>query len=138
MAQIANTFETYDAVGNREELSDKIHMITPEETPFTSLIGRKSVKSIHPEWQTDTLATPVTTNNQPEGNDWAFDAVSPTTRVGNYCQISEKSFIISATQDETDKAGRKSEVARELAKKGVELRTDIEVTALANQASSAG
>jgi hypothetical protein len=138
MAQIANTFETYDAVGNREELSDKIHMITPEETPFLSLIGRKSVKSIHPEWQTDTLATPVTTNNQPEGNDWAFDAVSPTTRVGNYCQISEKSFIISATQDETDKAGRKSEVARELAKKGVELKTDIEVTLLSNQASSAG
>ena len=50
MAQIANTFETYDAVGNREELADKIYMITPEETPFLSLIGRKSVMSIHPEW----------------------------------------------------------------------------------------
>lgn len=138
MPQISNTFETYDAVGNREELSDKIHMITPEETPFLSLIGRKSVKSIHPEWQTDTLASPSTSNNQPEGNDWTFDAVSPTVRVGNYCQISEKSFIISATQDETDKAGRKSEVARELAKKGVELKTDIEVTLLSNQAASAG
>ena len=119
MPQISNTFETYDAVGNREELSDKIHMITPEETPFLSLIGRKSVKSIHPEWQPDPLASPSTSNNPPEGNDWTFDAVSPTTRVGNYCQISEKSFIISATPDETDKAGRKSEVARELAKKGV-------------------
>lgn len=29
MAQVANTFETYDAVGNREELADKIYMITP-------------------------------------------------------------------------------------------------------------
>lgn len=138
MAQIANTFETYDAVGNREELADKIYQITPEETPFTSLIGRKDVETVHPEWQTDTLASPSTSNNQPEGNDWSFDAVSPTVRVGNYCQISEKSFIISATQDQTNKAGRKSEVARETAKKGIELRTDMEVTTLSNQAASAG
>ena len=48
MAQVANTYETYDAVGNREELADKIWMITPEETPFLSLIGRKSVDSKHP------------------------------------------------------------------------------------------
>ena len=29
MGQISNTFETYDAVGNREELADKIYQITP-------------------------------------------------------------------------------------------------------------
>ena len=29
MAQIANTYESYDAVGNREELADKIYQITP-------------------------------------------------------------------------------------------------------------
>lgn len=138
MAQVANTFETYDAVGNREELADKIWMITPEETPFQSLIGRKAVKTIHPEWQTDTLASPDTANNQMEGNDWTYDAITPTTRIGNYCQISEKSFIISETQEETDKAGRKSEVARETAKKGVELKTDMEVILLSNQAASAG
>ena len=138
MAQVANTFETYDAVGNREELADKIYQITPAEVPFLSLIGRKSVDSIHPEWQTDTLATPVTTNNVPEGNDWSFDAITPTTRVGNYCQISEKSIIISNTQEVTSKAGRKSELAREMVKRGRELKTDMEVTLLSNQASSAG
>lgn len=138
MAQVSNTFETYDAIGNREELADKIYQISPEETPFTSLIGKKSVASVHPEWQTDTLATPVTSNNHPEGDDWTYDAVSPTTRVGNYCQISNKRIIISRTQDKTSKAGRKSELAREVAKKGVELRTDMEVTMLSNQASSAG
>lgn len=138
MAQIANTFETYDAVGIREELADKIYQITPEETPFISLIGRKSIKSVHPEWQTDTLATPVTTNNQPEGNDWSFDAITPTVRVGNYAQISDKAIIISASEEEVDKAGRTSELAREIAKKGVELKTDQEVTLLSNQAASAG
>jgi hypothetical protein len=138
MAQQANTFETYDAVGNREELADKIYQITPEETPFVSLIGRKPVKTVHPEWQTDTLAAPDVNNNQPEGNDWTFDAVTPTARVGSYTQISDKRIIISRTQDKTDKAGRKSELAREIAKKGVELRIDQEVICLSNQASSAG
>jgi hypothetical protein len=78
------------------------------------------------------------TNNQPEGNDWTYDAITPTARVGNYTQISDKKIIISRTQDKTSKAGRKSELAREVAKKGVELRTDMEVICLSNQASSAG
>ena len=138
MAQIANTYESYDAKGNREELADKIYQITPEETPFLSLIGRKSVASTHPEWQTDSLASVDTANNQPEGDDWTYDAVAATTRVGNYCQISNKRIIISRTQDKTSKAGRKSELAREIAKKGVELRIDMEAICLSNQASLAG
>lgn len=138
MAQVANTFETYDAVGNREELADKIWMLTPEETPFMDLIGRKAVKSIHPEWQTDELDDINVNNNQMEGNDWSYDAISPTTRVGNYCQISEKTLIISETQEKTDKAGRQSELAREVAKKGKALKADMEAILLSNQGSSAG
>jgi len=138
MAQVTNTYESYDAVGNREELADTIYDITPEETPFISMIGRKKVASTHPEWQTDELATPVTTNAQPEGDDWSFDAVTPTTRVGNYTQIANKTFLISRTQENTSKAGRKSEIARETARHGVELRTDMEVQVLSNTASTAG
>lgn len=139
MAQpIVNTYETYDAKGIREELSDMISMITPEETPFVSMIGERKVNSVHPEWQTDTLATPDVTNNRPEGSDWTFQAISPTTRVGNYTQISDKRIIISGTLEAVIKAGRKSELAREIRKKGLELRIDKEVIAISNQASSAG
>lgn len=138
MAQSANTFETYDAVGNREELADKIWMITPEKTPWLSLIGRKSVASVHPEWQTDVLGNPDPANNQPEGNDWSYDPIVATTRIGNYTQISEKSYQISRTQENTSKAGRKSELARETGKKTTELKIDMEVITLSNQASSAG
>lgn len=94
--------------------------------------------SVHPEWQTDTLGSVDTGNNQPEGNDWTYDAITPTVRVGNYAQISDKKIIISRTQDNTSKAGRKSELAREVAKKGVELRIDMEAITLSNQASAAG
>ena len=138
MPQVSNTFETYDAVGNRETLADRIYMITPEETPFLSMIGKTDLEGVHPEWQTDSLATPDTSNAQPEGNDWSFQAINPTTRVGNYCQISDKRIVISNTQEVVSKAGRKSEMAREIAKKGQELKTDMEVILLSNQASSAG
>ena len=138
MAQVANTFETFDAVGIREELADTISRITPEETPFLSLIGSVKLKTTHPEWQTDALASPDTTNNQPEGDDWTFSSVSATSRVGNYAQISNKTFLISGTLEETDKAGRDSELAYQTAKKGVELKIDQEVITLSNQASLAG
>ncbi len=138
MAQVANTFETFNAVGIRETLADTIAMITPEETPLLSAIGRRSVDGTHPEWQTDALATPDTDNNQPEGNEWNYAPITPTARVGNYTQISDKRIVISGTLEEVLKAGRKSEVAREVRKKGVELRIDKEVIALSNQASSAG
>ena len=138
MAQVANTFETFDAVGIREELADTISRTTPEETPFLSLIDTVNLKTTHPEWQTDTLASPDTTNNQPEGDDWTFSSVSATSRVGNYAQISNKTFLISGTLEETDKAGRDSELAYQTAKKGVELKIDQEVITLSNQASLAG
>ncbi len=139
MAQpIVNTYETYDARGLRETLADIISMITPEETPFISNIGTRKVDGVHPEWQTDTLATPDTTNNRPEGSDWTYQAIVPTSRPGNYTQISDKRFLISGTLEEVKKAGRQSELARETRKKGIELKTDVEVIALSNQAYSAG
>lgn len=138
MAQVANTYETHDAVGIREEISDKIWQLTREEVPFLALIGRKSISTTHPEWQTDTLGAVDLDNNQPEGNDWSYDAIVATTRVGNYAQISEKSLIISRTLDQTDKAGRKSELAREVGKRGIELKIDMEGICLSNQAALAG
>lgn len=141
MAQVTNTYETYDvgaSGGNREELADKIYQITPEETPFLSMIGRKPVASVHPEWLIDTLASPDMNNNQPEGNDWTYQAIVRPSRVGNYTQISDKRIVVSRTQDKTSTAGRKSDLAREVAKKGVELRIDMEAIVLSNQASVAG
>ena len=138
MAQLSNTYETFDAKGIREELADTINNVSPEETPFRSMIGSQKLATTHPEWQLDSLATPDTANNRAEGNDWTYDAVTATSRVGNYTQISDKSVIISGSLENTDKAGRKSELAYQVAKKGVELKIDQEVILLSNQASSAG
>lgn len=137
MAQVSGSFDTYEAVGNREELAEAIYMITPEDTPLMTLLGREPVKSTHPEWQTDALATPAN-NAVVEGNEWSFTEFDPTARVGNYTQISEKTVAVTRTQDKTLKAGRKSELKRELKKKGKELKKDMEYALLQNNASVAG
>lgn len=138
MAQVTNTYDSYDSNRNREEFANAIHMITPEETPLLSLLGREKVESRHPEWSTDTLRTPVATNQQVEGDDYAYSQITPTTRIGNYTEIARQGYIISRTQEGSLKAGMKSELGRERRKKGVELRTDIEVSLLSNKASVAG
>lgn len=131
MAQIANTFATFSAVGNREELADAIYNIAPEETPFVSAIGKGKASGTFPEWQTDGLAAAVN-NKVEQGNQAAVAAVTPTKRVGNRTQISEKTFGVTGTQEVVDKAGRKSEVAYQKAKKMVELKRDIEFAAINN------
>ncbi len=142
MALVTNAFTSYSGDSgskrNREVFSDLISMITPEETPFYSLIRKESVDGTHPEWSTDTLATPVITNKSFEGDTYAFTAITPTVRVGNYCQISMKQFAITETQEVVSKAGPKSELGRERAKKGTDLRCDMEVSMLSNNASIAG
>ena len=132
MAVVTNTFLTYDAKGIREDLSDLISDISPTQTPFVSNIGTRSAENTYFEWQTDSLtaasATPVV-----EGQDLSsFTAVTPTTRLGNYCQINMVDFIISGTEQKVEKAGRSSEVAYQAAKAAKELKRNVEKAALLN------
>lgn len=141
MAQVANTLDTYDvgsAGGNREELHDVISNITPSATPFLSMIGSGSCNTTKPEWLHDSLSTPDGSNKHVQGDEFTYDAITPPTRVGNYTQISRKSVVISRTQNKTNKAGRKKEIAYQIAKEGKELKTDMERILLSNQASLAG
>jgi hypothetical protein len=139
MAIVTNTFTRYSAVGIREDLSNVIYNISPEETPFISNISRENVKNTYFEWQTDALAAASASNAALEGDDISsFQAVTPTARVGNYTQISTKNVIISGTLEAVDKAGRRSELTYQLAKMGSELKRDMESALLANQAAVAG
>lgn len=137
MAIVTNTFQSTSAVGNREELSDVVSRITPEDTPIYSLIPKTKCVSTHPEWETDDLAAPAE-NAQLEGDDYTFDETTPPERVGNYTQIFRKTGIISETQDVVDEAGNIQKVKYQKLKKGVELRKDVEYSIVTANASVAG
>jgi len=132
------TYQTYTAIGQREDLSNVIYDISPTDTPIMSSIGKSKATAVYHEWQTDSLAAATTNNAAVEGDDATDATMSPTTRLGNYTQIVQKTVKISGTLDAVDKAGRKSEKAYQLAKASAEIKRDIETIISANQGRSAG
>lgn len=137
MAQVAGTFSSYDAVGDREDLENAIYRITPEETPFVSSTGTTKVTAVRHDWQTDTLKTPAA-NAQIEGDDYSYVVRTPTKRLANFTQISWTPVIVTETQDAVEKAGRDTELGYQLAKASIELKKDIEFACLSNVGSVAG
>ena len=124
----ANIFETNAGIGQREDLANFISMITRDETPFMSSIGKTKASAIFHEWQTDELDTPGIGSIAAEGLD------TPTTlqggdersRIGNYTQINTKHLKVSGTRRAVDQAGVADEYAYQLKKRGTELRRDVE------------
>ena len=138
MAQPTNTFDTYDSVGEREDLSDVIYNISPTDTPFLSSAAKTSSSAVLHEWQTDALAAASTSNAVIEGDEATLDAVTATTRLSNSCQIMDKTVVITGTQEAVDKAGRASELAYQIAKKAKELKRDMEAQITTNNAEVTG
>lgn len=138
MAQPANTFSAYDAIGIREDLSDLIHNIAPTATPFYMMAKKSKATNTYHEWQTDDLAAANASNAVIEGDDAATDASTPTARLGNYTQISRKVPRVTGTVDVVNKAGRGKEFAYQVAKRTKEIKRDIESALLANNARAAG
>ena len=137
MAQPSNTFDSYDSVGIREDLSNVIHNISPEETPFYSKSGKTSAKNTLVEWQTDSLRASAA-NAHIEGDATAAEARSATTRLGNYSQIFKNAVVVPDTDEGLDKAGRAKEIAYQTLKIAKEQKLDIEKALFDNNARAAG
>jgi hypothetical protein len=131
-------FQAHTAIGQREDLTDVIYDISPTETPLLNTLARTKATAVFHEWQTDSLAAATTANAAVEGADASSATLAPTTRLGNYTQIVQKTIQVSGTLDTVNKAGRKSEKAYQLAKASSELKRDIETILASNQARSAG
>ena len=138
MAQPSETFDTYDSIGEREDLSDVIYNISPTDTPFLSSASKTQATAVLHEWQTDSLAAASATNAVIEGDEATADAISATTRLSNSSQILDKVVTITGTQEAVDKAGRASEIAYQIAKAAKELKRDLESSLTANNAEVTG
>lgn len=137
MTQATGTTDSYDLVGLAEDIEDVIFNISPTETPLLTMAKRKKASATLHQWQTDALAA-AAANRAIEGDDSTYATASPTTMLSNYTQIAKKTVMVSGTADAVRKYGRKEEFAYQIAKKGKELKRDIEFTLVQNQVSSAG
>ena len=137
MAQPSNTFDSYDAVGIREDLKDVIYNISPEETPFYTKARKTTARNTLVEWQTDSLRASAA-NAHIEGDATTANARSATTRLGNYTQIFKNAVVVPDTDDGLDKAGRAKEIAYQTLKIAKEQKLDIERALFDNNARVAG
>lgn len=137
MATFSNTFDTTGNVGaaasNREELSDVLTILAPEETPVLSSASKKKSNSTYTEWTVDGLAAPVTTGID-EGSDVSTftDKFSGRARLGNYVQKFRRDFMVSDLQEAVDSVGP-AKVAQAEAKAIRELKRDVEATLIGTQ-----
>ena len=131
---------TYVMVGNREDLTDMIWMVSPSDTPLLSAIKKVKASNTKHEWQTDSLAAPSASNATVEGADMGTPADDPTVRVDNYTQILTKDAKVTGTQESgMVHAGMKRAMADQIAKKMKEIKTDWEMSAFgAKNAKAAG
>ena len=132
------TYQTYTAIGQREDLANVIYNISPTDTPFMTSVGKTSATAVYHEWQKDSLAAVNLSNAVVEGATASDATLSPTTRIGNRTQISQKTVKVSGTLETVNKAGRKSEKAYQLAKASAEIKRDMEAILLSNQVAAAG
>src|SRR5580704_3032101 len=138
MPKVANAFTTYQAVGNREDLSNAIYNIDPFDTPVMSAIRRRNVKNRIFDWQTENLPIVNPNNAQLEGFVLANAPAQPTIRQNNVTQISERDATVSGTQEEADAAGKGSEMAHQMALASKVLKSDMETILCSRQALNQG
>lgn len=137
MAVPSNTIQAVSRVGVREDLSDRIGELFPDDCPFQKAIDRESASQVFHEWQTDSLTAASAQNKTIQGDDLTNDSRANTVRQGNYTQIMKKVVGSSTTMEASRTAGRASELGRELMKAGREIKTDAELRFTANLAAVA-
>ena len=131
------TLQTFQAIGNREDLTDAIYQISPLETPGVSMLSRVTAKAKYHEWQTASLPA-AAVNSLIEGDSFTARTSITTTRLGNHCQILSDVIGVSRTQEVVNKAGRDGEIAWQLTRSAQKLKRDLEFAVVRNQASTAG
>lgn len=157
MVGAATTFDAgdLDTTGEniREDLSDIIYNISPTEVPFQSNIDRASATSDLHEWLQDDLQA-AGPNAHLDGSDFGSNADQAGTtedelgslnndqteganRLGNFLQISKKQLKVSRRANIVNKAGRRSEIGYQIAKKGKEIKRDIERALTGNNPAQA-
>ena len=137
MAVVTNNMSTYDATSIREDLSEVISNLSPEERPFMESVGRRDVSNTTFEWQVESLPS-VNTTAREEGAIATDDAHTATTRVSNVTQILARNVTVSGTQLAVDNAGKSDEMSHQMALISRALARDVESVLLLNQAKASG
>jgi len=119
---------SYNVQGNREDLTNFLTILEPEDCPKTSTFAKTTkATNTFQTWQADSLA-PVDFSGVLEGQDVsAFNnEAANRARFGNYVQQFRRPWMVSRLQEASDPAGVSSEVANSKVKAMREIKRSIE------------
>ena len=135
----SNTFDTTNtgsAVSNREDLTDVLTILAPEETPILSSANKKRASATNVEWTVDSLSAPQIAGIAEGADVTAFtDQFAGRARLGNRVQKFRRDFMVSDMQEAVDSVGP-AKIAQAEAKAIRELKRDIEATLSGTQDST--
>lgn len=138
MASPTNTFLTFSQVNIREDLINLIYNVDPYKTPILNMAKRTKATQTNHEWNTDALTAQNLSNAAIQGNDATGLALTATTRLGNYTQISTDTVIISGTSQAVTAAGDSNTMGYQVRKTALALKRDMEGILTQNQAKLVG
>lgn len=119
---------TYNLAGDREDLTDFLTILEPEDTPKLSTFSKTGAQTnFYKEWQVDNLAN-VDFAGVVEGQDvTAYNNESVNrARIGNNVQKFRVPWMVSDLQEASNPAGVSSEVAQSKTKAMREIKRAIE------------
>ena len=127
----SNTYDTTNTgsgVSNREDLTDVLTILAPEETPILSSANKQKASATKVEWTVDALSAP-STDGIAEGADVTTftDQFAGRARLGNRVQKFRRDYKVSDLQEAVDSVGP-AKVAQAEAKAIRELKRDIEAS----------
>ena len=125
----SNTYDTTNTgsgVSNREDLTDVLTILAPEETPILSSANKQKASATKVEWTVDALSTPSFDGIREGADVTTFtDQFAGRARLGNRVQKFRRDYKVSDLQEAVDSVGP-AKVAQAEAKAIRELKRDIE------------
>ena len=132
----SNTFDTTNTgsgVSNREDLTDVLTILAPEETPILSSANKQRASATNVEWTVDSLSAPQTAGISEGADVTSFtDQFAGRAKLGNRVQKFRRDFMVSDMQEAVDSVGP-AKIAQAEAKAIRELKRDIEATIAGTQ-----
>jgi hypothetical protein len=136
----SNTYDTTNpgsGVSNREDLTEVLTILAPEETPVLSSASKQKASATFVEWTVDALSAPSTSGIREGADVTTFtDQFAGRARLGNYIQKFRRDYQVSDLQEAVDSVGP-AKVAQAEAKSIRELKRDIEKTLCGTQTRAA-
>jgi hypothetical protein len=116
---------SFIGAANREDLMDIVTIISPVDTPLTTMFPKAKVSNVQTEWLTDSLDA-ASSNAKAEGSAASFQTATQRVRLLNYCQISREAYEVSDTQRAVNPAGIRDEFRYQMGKGLKQYKRDVE------------